>query len=105
MIKAKKGWYNMTFLKYILSVLMIATAISSAILIFSEEKEELPNVNQYVLRYENGMVSLFENGELSETFEDINFDVLPFADKENLKTGIEKSSYDEILSLVEDFDG
>lgn len=95
----------MTFLKYILSVLMVATAISSAILIFGSGESEPPKANEYLLRYENGMVSLYENGNLKETFDDINYDVLPFADRETLKTGIIKSSYDEILSLVEDFDG
>ena len=95
----------MTFLKYILSILMIAIAMLSAILIFGDEKKEPPKTNEYVLRYEKGVVSLFENGELKESFDHINYDVLPFADRENLKTGIIKSSYDEILSLVEDFDG
>ena len=95
----------MTFLKYVLSILMIATALCGAILIFGEKEIQSPKPNEYVLRYQDGAVSLFENGDLKETFHHINYDVLPFADRESLKTGIIKSSYDEILSLVEDFDG
>lgn len=96
----------MTFLKAVLCVLMLSTTLTAAVLIPADKKEEQsPPSNEYILRYENGQVSLFENGKLSESFEGISFDELPFVDRESLKDGIKKSSYEEILSLVEDFDG
>ena len=95
----------MTFLKSVLGVLMLSVAISAAIIICADKKEEAPPMTEYILRYENGQVSLFENGEQSESFEGISFDELPFVDRQNLMAGIRKNSYEEILSLVEDFDG
>ena len=96
----------MTFLKSVLCVLMLSIALTATVLISAETKEEqTPPLREYILRYENGQVSLFENGKLSESFEEITFDELPFVDRESLKNGIKKSSYEEILSLVEDFDG
>ena len=95
----------MTVLKIVLSAFMFATVITATALIFSNEKEEAQPIKEYVLRYEDGQVSLFENGELTESFENINYDVLPFVDRDSLKKGIKTSSYEEILSIVEDFDG
>ena len=95
----------MTFLKSVLSVLMLSIAISATVLIFGGAEEQVAPTDEYILRYENGRVSLFENGQFSESFEGINFDELPFVDRESLKAGIKMSSYEEILSMVEDFDG
>ncbi len=95
----------MTFLKSVLSILMLSTAITAAVLIPTGTKEQAEPETEYILRYENGQVSLFENGELSESFEGISFDELPYVDRQDLKEGIRKSTYEEILSIVEDFDG
>lgn len=105
-IKEKKGRENMTFLKLVLCVLMLCTTLTAAVLIPGKTRvEQAPPTKEYILRYENGQVSLFENGELSQSFEGISFDDLPYVDRQSLKDGIKISSYEEALSLVEDFDG
>ena len=95
----------MTFLKSVLAVLMLSIAICAAVLITGEKKQTPESKTEYVLRYENGQVSLFTDGKISQSFDGISFDTLPYADRQSLKEGIKMTSYEEILNLVEDFDG
>lgn len=60
---------------------------------------------QYVLKYENGRVCLYEGKRIVETFTEINYMGLPYEDRKNLLDGIVTETQEEALQLVEDFDG
>ena len=95
----------MTFLKLVLATLMFSVTIIASVIILGGTKEKPKTETEYILRYENGQVFLFKDGEIYENFEGISFNDLPFVDQENLKAGIKMNSYQDVLSLVEDFDG
>lgn len=73
------------------------------------EKEYVSNspLSGYMLRSENDNVyvyEIYENGYREKIkLLDINPKFLRKTDRENLESGIEKSSYPEICSLIEDF--
>lgn len=54
--------------------------------------------------YEN-TVALYNNNEIEEIYSDIVLNALPIKDQNDLQKGIPIDSKDELLRLLEDFDG
>ncbi len=102
-------------MKILLATLMIMTSVLFGVRVLNvppsketDEKRELPSNNasvKFVLKYYDGNVSLFEGDNIIETFGEVNYSTLPFADRESLSNGIEFDSIDEAYDLIEDFDG
>ncbi len=59
----------------------------------------------FLLISENETVKLYQGEILLKTYENIVPSVLPAIDRDNLKSGIILESYEDVLSLIEDFDG
>lgn len=102
-------------MKYLLATLMIMTSVLFGVQVINspspqeaDEKRELssesPSV-KFVLKYHEGSVSLFEGEEIIETFGEVNYSALPYADRESLDNGIVFDTIDEVYELIEDFDG
>lgn len=64
-----------------------------------------PKETTYILIAENDTVKLYYGDILMKTYDGIETDVLPPTDRDNLKSGIILKSYDEVQSIIEDFDG
>ncbi len=60
--------------------------------------------NEYVLKEENEIVSLYHNGKYVRSY-DIDTSALPKIDRDNLKSGIKLKDMASVNSLIEDFDG
>ncbi len=58
----------------------------------------------YLKAYEN-TVALYNNNEIKEIYSDIVLNALPIKDQNDLQKGILIKSNDELLQLLEDFDG
>lgn len=64
-----------------------------------------PKESTYILISEGDLVNLYYGDILIKSYDDIEPDVLPPTDRDNLRSGIILKNYDEVLSLIEDFDG
>ncbi len=58
----------------------------------------------YVLKSNGESVNLYFGDSIIKTYQ-IPVSTLPETDRDNLKTGIVINSYEDALSLIEDFDG
>jgi len=58
-----------------------------------------------VLKENNGQVVLFEGTQILRVYDTIIIDVLPDSDKEALKRGITIENEEQLLSIIEDYDG
>ena len=58
-----------------------------------------------VLKENNGQVVLFEGTQVLRVYDTIIIDVLPDSDKEALKRGITIENEEQLLSIIEDYDG
>ncbi len=102
-------------MKYLLATLMIMTSVLFGVQLTKvpspKEADENKNVSsnsssvKFVLKYCDGNVSLFEGDDIIETFGEVNYSTLPYADRESLSNGIEFDTIDEAYDLIEDFDG
>ena len=102
-------------MKYLLATLMIMTSVLFGVQVINspspqeaDEKRELSSESssvKFVLKYHEGSVSLFEGEDIIETFGEVNYSTLPYADRESLENGIEFDTIDEVYELIEDFDG
>lgn len=61
--------------------------------------------NTLVLKENNGQVVLFEGTKILRVYDTIIIDVLPDSDKEALKRGITIENEEQLLSIIEDYDG
>lgn len=77
--------------------------ILTAFLLMSTTKTK--NKNEIVLKSYNNTVALYENGIKKEIYEQIVLNSLPPKDVEDLKKGIIISDEEELLRILEDFDG
>lgn len=89
---------------FVICTLFIITSSVS-----EKQNTDSPAVTQtleakYTLADYNGRLAIFENGNENpiEVFE-IQTSSLPEGDKKMLKTGIQASSYEELLRLTEDY--
>ena len=78
---------------------LIITTFSLFFILKKEEKQEV------VLKSYKNTVALYENGIKKEIFEQIVLNSLPEKDKIDLKKGIIIETEDELLRILEDFDG
>lgn len=58
-----------------------------------------------VLKENNGQVVLFEGTQILRVYDTIIIDVLPDSDKEALKKGITIENEEQLLSIIQDYDG
>ncbi|MBE6805803.1 MAG: hypothetical protein E7526_04720 [Ruminococcaceae bacterium] len=70
-----------------------------------EKSSTPPKPQNYLLIAEQETVNLYYGDILLKTYDGIVADSLPATDRDNLKSGIILKSYDEVMSIVEDFDG
>ena len=70
-----------------------------------EKQMSAPQESNYILIAESNGVNLYFGDVLIKTYEEIVPEVLPPTDRDNLKSGIILKNYDEVLSIIEDFDG
>ncbi|MBQ0083341.1 MAG: hypothetical protein KBS52_01045 [Clostridiales bacterium] len=61
-------------------------------------------VNTYVLRSDGEKLKLYKSDKIIKTY-DITPSSLPLTDQDNLKSGIILENYDDVLKIIEDFDG
>lgn len=102
-------------MKIILSFMMILTSVLFGVKISQiylpqnttsqESTSSRPQSLKFVLKYEDGQVSLFDGDAIIETFSEVNFSTLPSADRESLSEGIIFENLDDAYRLIEDFDG
>ena len=85
--------------KLIVIFLLFFTAIA---LISVSVKEQN---NEVILRSYNNTVALYENGVRTKIFNEIVLNNLPDTDISDLKKGIIIDDNDELLKILEDFDG
>lgn len=58
----------------------------------------------YILKAADGCLAVFStDGQLLESISQINFSVLPDADRKKLQQGIPVATEEELVSLIEDF--
>ena len=75
----------------------------------NKSEQEVSLRNKYILREDNGKISLFirdsAGKETTHSSYDVPIDFLPENDRESLRKGIEFDSLDEIMGFVEDYVG
>lgn len=89
----------------IIAGIIFATAVITALLItlgivYSpvKDKREI-----WQLKAEDNNIALYKNEELIEIFDDIYVDVLPKADREELKNGISFETRSDAMKAAEDY--
>ena len=94
-----------TILKAIVLTCLLAVALTMATFTLAgfRDKEATPT-GQLVLASYNGRVSVFDSGDMKTPLEvtDINLSTLREADRSQLEAGLEVSSREELMSLLED---
>ena len=85
--------------KFSIILILSFTAISLILGGKTQEKKEI------VLKSYNNTVALYENGVKKEIYEQIVLNSLPLKDISDLEKGIIIHSDDELLRILEDFDG
>lgn len=91
--------------KLILTALIITVTLAviiASILVINYSRE---NNSNPILKEDGGQVKLFRNGNVIAIYDDIVIDILPQKDREALKKGIEIKNEEELLSIIEDYDG
>lgn len=91
--------------KLILTALIITVTLAviiASILVINYSRE---NNSNPILKEDGGQVKLFRNGNVIAIYDDIVIDILPKKDREALKKGIEIKNEEELLSIIEDYDG
>ncbi len=86
-------------IKFIIALLLL---ISTILLLFSDKKQENTEI---ILKSYKNTVALYENGVKKEVYEEIVLNTLPEKDIKELNVGIIINSNDELLRILEDFDG
>ena len=76
--------------------------IIASVLVINHSKD---NYSNPILKEDGGQVKLFRNGNVVAIYDDIVIDILPPNDREALKKGIEIKNEEELLSIIEDYDG
>lgn len=71
----------------------------------SQHIPQEPISQTYTLIFENGTVNLYKNNQLLKRYENISFDSLPLTDRDNLSSGINLKTMEDVMQIIEDFDG
>lgn len=94
-----------TIIRVIALTCLMAVALTMATFTLAgfRDKEAVPT-GQLVLGSYNGRVSIFDGGDMKTPLEvtDIDISALREADRSRLESGMEISSQEELLSLLED---
>lgn len=105
--KYKKGVFNIkkTFI-IVAVVLVFGSVLLSPIAEKNTKQKNASNSknSQLTLTEYYGHTALFEGKKLIEEYPECDVSSLPLADQTALKKGIKVKSYDELFSLLEDFD-
>jgi hypothetical protein len=90
-----------------LLILTFAVLITLTFIIASLFNNNVPQQSDdtLVLKENNGQVVLFEGTKVLRVYDTIIIDVLPDSDKEALKRGITIENEEQLLSIIEDYDG
>ena len=91
--------------KLIIVALIITVTLAviiASVLVINHSKD---NYSNPILKEDGGQVKLFRNGNVVAIYDDIVIDILPPDDREALKKGIEIKNEEELLSIIEDYDG
>ena len=88
----------------ILTILALITFTVIIAAIYRNNVTEQPD-NTLVLKENNGQVVLFKGTEIITVYDTVIVDVLPDSDKEALKKGITIENEEQLLSIIEDYDG
>ena len=96
---------------YILFSLIVICALFITITNFYKSQYDNKTVSppsqrsKYVLIEQNNSVNLYYGDVFVKTYEEITVDALPPTDRDNIRSGIVLENYDDVLSIIEDFDG
>lgn len=88
----------------ILTILALITFTVIIASIYRNNVTEQPD-NTLVLKENNGQVVLFKGTEIITVYDTVIVDVLPDSDREALKKGIPIENEEQLLSIIEDYDG
>ncbi|MEE0839004.1 MAG: BofC C-terminal domain-containing protein [Acutalibacteraceae bacterium] len=93
---------NKKFIIVALIITVTLAVIIASVLVINHSKD---NYSNPILKEDGGQVKLFRNGNVVAIYDDIVIDILPPDDREALKKGIEIKNEEELLSIIEDYDG
>lgn len=65
---------------------------------------EKNNSSSYILKSEDNTLKLYKSNKVIKSY-NISPSSLPLTDQDNLRTGIVLDTYEDVLSIIEDFDG
>ncbi len=91
--------------KIIISALVVTVTLAVIIASLLAVNYSKQHDNRLILCEDGGQVKLMRNGNIVAIYDDIVIDVLPAQDREALKKGIEIKDEEELLSIIEDYDG
>lgn len=91
----------------ILAFVFILCAIAAVFAFYSlaDESTDTSGDNSLYLKAYENTVALYKNEKIEEIYEDIVLNALPIKDQNMLKQGILINNDEELLELLEDFDG
>lgn len=89
---------------FTLMIVLTQYNFNSNVLPDNEVKILRNSSSDYVLRSENNKLQLYKANKKIKSF-DISPAHLPLTDQDNLRSGIILESYDDVLKIIEDFDG
>ncbi len=84
-------------------ICVVFSLILTAFLLMSTTQQKTSN--EFVLKSYKNTVALYENGVKKEIYEEIVLNSLPSKDIADLNKGIIIADKDELLRILEDFDG
>ena len=84
-------------------ICVVFSLILTAFLLMSTKQQQTSN--EFVLKSYKNTVALYENGVKKEIYEEIVLNSLPSKDIADLNKGIIIADKDELLRILEDFDG
>lgn len=84
-------------------ICVVFSLILTAFLLMSTTQQQTSN--EFVLKSYKNTVALYENGVKKEIYEEIVLNSLPSKDIADLNKGIIIADKDELLRILEDFDG
>lgn len=91
--------------RYYYAVLAV-TAVCCAVILctntYAKQKDDSIN---FLLKTNGECLALYDEGKLIEQYDTVLVSSLPPADRQALKKGIKITSFEQLYSLIEDFDG
>lgn len=88
-----------------LLILSVSLLITIIIVIFSFIKVSAKSNTSLLLKELNGTVALYKGNKIIKIYDEIVVSVLPKNDQEALKSGIIIKNEEQLMSIIEDYDG